>query len=282
MSITKKPHYVPAAYLQFWSIDGKPSGRDSTIYVTDENGCNQRKCSKTAIEKWLYSKEAPNEAEEYFGELEGDWAKLISEFNEGTSPKAHLLASLLLLQSSYFLLRNRKFENKSTTKERIDIYKSAIEGYWREVLMDGELAKSLPECGKKMLDTWECHLLPNKNEPFITSDNPTLTLNFKENHPGIIFFPMLPNWALIAFKKDSVKLTKQQVTEQDVSYLNSYTAMNSNREVYSHVEMSPDEVNSFGKWLDQRPERVTWFDNEAMHLESFNYPVKGMTFSFLE
>lgn len=281
MSITKKPHFVPAAYLQFWSVDSSFKGRESEIFVTDNNGCKKRKAKNTAVEKWLYTKDSPNEAEEYFQEFENDWAKLVRQFISGDAPKGHILAPMLLLQSSYFLLRNRGFENK-TSKERIEIYKSAIEGFWNEVLMQGEIPKTPPECARAMMEKWECHLLPNKTEVFITSDNPTLTLNFKDEFPGIIYLPITPNWALIALRKGIVKLSNDKITEQDVSHLNSYMVINSNREVYSNKEFGEDEIKSFAKWIAERPKRDNWFQDDALHMESFNFPVKLMTLSFLE
>ncbi len=281
MNITKKPHYVPAAYLQFWSLDGKPNGRKSKIYATDINGSNIRSASNTAIVNKFYSKSDPNSAEEYFQEFENDWAKIIKQFLDNKGPKPNILSTLLLLQSTYFLLRNRSFD-KQSKKERIEIYQHSIEAYWKDILMNGSNGESPEVCAKIMSENWICHLLPSNGEKFITSDNPTLTLNVKGNTPGIIYLPINPNWSVIALKKDIISLSSSEISKKDVEYLNSYMISNCNREVYSDEQFTKEDISSCKKWINQRPKRKNWFDDEVMHLESFDYPILGMELSFLK
>lgn len=249
MNITKKPHYVPSAYLQFWSETGNSNGRNSVIYVTDKNGCRKQKSGNAAIVKKNYSDTDPDEAEKYFQEFEIDWAKLIKQFLAGEGPNTEILSGLLLLQSGYYLLRNRNFKNKSD-KERIEIYKHSINAFLRVVLMNNKTCESKEKYFKTLMENWVCHLLPCKGEKFVTSDNPILTLNFDGHSPAIIYLPINPNWAVIALKKDVLKLNKSKITTEDIKYLNSYMSINCNREIYS--------------------------------CESFNYPVLGMELSFLK
>lgn len=281
MNETRRPHYVPSAYLQFWSESGNPEGRSSLIYVADENGNNKRKSGNTAIVNNFYSDSNPNEAEKFFQEFENDWVKLIKQFLAGKGPKPYIIAGLLLLQSSYYLLRNRSFKNKSY-KERIELYKHSIETFYRTVLMDNKMGKTKEECLKILMDNWECHILPCKDENFVTSDNPTLTLNYKDNFPALFYLPINPKWAVIALKKNVLKIKGSIITNQDIQYLNSYMSINCNREIYSCEPFDDADIISFKKWIEKRPEKTNWFDDEAMHIESFNYPVLGLTFSFIE
>ncbi len=280
MNITKRPHYVPVAYLQFWSVDGIPNGRNSKLYVTDINGSRSNIASNTAVVKNFYSKLDPNSAEEYFQEFENDWAKLIKQFLENKGPRPEILGSLLLMQSAYFLLRNRSFD-KQSKKERIEIYKHSIEAFWKQILMNGKYAISPEESSRIMSKNWICYLLPSDGEKFITSDNPTLTLNVNGITPAIIYLPMNPKWAVLALKKDVFNFLSSKITKQDIEYLNSYVISNCNREVYSDGPFTGIELSSLKKWIDKRPKRKNWFDDEVMHIESFDYPILGMKFSFL-
>lgn len=276
---TKKPHFVPIAYLQYWNINGNPNGRDSSIYWTDGKKCNQQSVKKLAVQSGLYSKKDPNKAEDHFNEFEGDWSKLVMQLNNGNPSRPEILASLLLLQSSYFLLRNPNFDNKSS-EERIHVYKEATEVYWREVLMGGEPKKE-HEAIKHMLKLWNCHLLIAQEKPWITSDNPVVLLSYKGITPAIIFLPITPTYALIAIKNDALQLTNKKITAKDTSHLNSYSVINSIRHVYSNKEFKPDEVESISKSLEQRPDTENWIDLEQIHIEPYDYPVLGMELGFL-
>jgi hypothetical protein len=156
----------------------------------------------------------------------------VKQLAAGRPPRSEILASLLLLQSSYFLLRNPKFRNNDSP-ERFDVYKLAVEGFWREVLMAGHVPEQMEEAPKQLLKTWSCHLLRAQTESWITSDNPVLLLTLGETTPALIFLPITPTWAVLALRTGAAKLSSSKITAQDTEYLNSYTAINSIRHVYS-------------------------------------------------
>jgi len=277
---TKKPHYVPASYLQFWNENGEPDGRSSKIYWCDGHKCSKQSVGKCAVESGLYSISDPNSAEDYFNEFEADWSKLVKQLVSGKSPNPKVLAGLLLLQSGFFLLRNPKFSIQSP-EERINAYKKAIEGYWHEVLMNGKFFEKKEDALEQLVKNWECHLLPAQGESWITSDNPVLLLNYKQVTPAIIFFPITPNWALLALKSKVISLNGKKVTEQDTTHLNSYTVINSTRHVYSNDCFDESDISSVSTWLSERPDVDNWIGDDQIHLEPFDYPIHGMTLSFL-
>lgn len=279
-TVTKKPHFVPAAYLQFWDVDGSPNGRNSSIYWCNGECATKQAIKKVAVQSGLYSKSDPNSAEEYFGEFEGDWSKLVKQLLSGEPPRKDILAGLLLLQSSYFLLRNPKFSNNSNG-ERIVAYQKAIEGFFREVLMGGEAPQKKEDALAKLSTIWSCHLLPSQDEPWITSDNPTLLLSLNEHLPALIFLPITPKWALLATKNGVTKITSEKITAKDVEYLNSYTAINSIRQIYSNRPFEEHEKESLSKWFSKRPQVDNWLGENEIHLEPFVYPINGMELSFL-
>ena len=277
---TKKPHFVPAAYLQFWDVDDNPRGRDSSIYWCNGEMTTKQLVKKVAVQSGLYSKSDPNSAEDYFGEFEVDWSQLIKQLLSGRASRKDVLAGLLLLQSSYFLLRNPKLTNKSNG-ERINAYNKAIEGYYLDVLMGGELPQNENEALSNLSKIWSCHLLPSLDEPWLTSDNPTLILSFNEHLPALIFLPITPKWALLAVKNGVLKLTSAKVTPKDVEYLNSYTAINSIRQVYSNKPFTEDENASLSKWFAIRPTVDNWLGENEIHLKPFVYPILEMELTFL-
>lgn len=281
MTITKKPHFVPASYLQFWSVDKIPKGRVSRIIVTDSNGSRISPVSKTGVAKHFYSKSQPNKAEEYFQKFENGWAKLIKELINSKGPKPEVLSCLLLQQSSQFLIRNRCFENLSE-KERIEIFHNCIETYWTKTVMDNNSGKSPEESLKIIEKIWTCLLVSNKDEKFITSDNPTLTLNTKGFKSAIIYIALNPKWALFAFKNEAFKLKTNKVTEQDIEYMNNYTIGNCNREVYSNKTLDEENLSKFIEYMKIRPEKKSWYDENSLYLQSYDYPVLDMEFSFIE
>lgn len=281
-TITKKPHFVPAAYLQFWATDGEPRGRKTPIYWCNGKIISRQPVGKVAVQSGVYSSSDPNAAEAYFSEFEGDWADLVRKLISGKSARKSVLGTQLLLQSSYFLLRNPKFSNNSH-KERFEIYQSAIEGFWREVIMGGNIppGRVTEEHIKRVSEVWTCSLLPSQNEPWITSDNPTLLLSIGNSTPAIIFLPITPNWALFATRNDVIQMKKCKITNQDTEYLNSYTTINSIRQIYSNEKFTEQELKSASKWIQRRPPVDNWLGTDEMHFEPFVYPIGDMKLSFL-
>ncbi|NVJ66467.1 MAG: DUF4238 domain-containing protein [Gammaproteobacteria bacterium] len=277
---TKKPHFVPAAYLQFWDVEGEPKGRDSSIYWCNGSITTKQSVKKVAVESGLYSKDDSNSAEDFFGEFESDWSKLIKQLLSGRGPSKEVLAGLLLLQSSYLLLRNPKLSNKSNT-ERIDAYKKAIEGYYIEVLMGGVSPETKRDSLTYLSKIWSCFLIPSSDDPWITSDNPTLILSYGIHTPALIFLPISPKWAVIALKNDILELSSKKITSKDVEYLNSYTAINSIRQIYSNAPFSEEENINLAKWFKLRPETESYLGVDEVHFESFMYPVSSMELTFI-
>lgn len=277
---TKKPHFVPVAYLQYWNAGGTPRGRDSKVWWCDGKQCTSQRVGKIAVQNGLYSTKDPNAAEAYFGEFEVDWAKLVGQLCSGRAPSPDILAALLLLQSSYFLLRNPHFRNNDSV-ERFDVYKFAVEGFWREVLMGGNVPTNIEDAPAQLLKTWSCHLLRAQQEPWITSDNPVLLLTIGETTPAVIFLPITPDWAVMALCVKGAKLSGQKISAQDTEYLNSYTTINSIRHVFSNAKLNDAEIASAGKWISRRPKTDNWISREQLHLEPFKYPVLGMKLGFL-
>lgn len=293
---TKKPHYVPASYLQYWSIGSKRYSRTSKIYVCDGKTSWKTKAENIALEHNLYSLKDPNSAEKFFLEFEGDWVKLVNKLSSGKGPKKDILAPMLLVQSSVLLLRNPNFSNESS-EERIDIYKKAIDHYLREVLMEAsklpEKVEDKDEDRKVMLDmikqinkAWSSFILIAQDEPWITSDNPVLTLNTDKSNPSIIFLPITPGLALIAINNKAIKLTSSNITAKDTETLNTYTTINCNRFVFSNKEFEESDIKITDKWINLRPKLSNYMDDELIHMDSIRYPIKGSTksmdLSFIE
>jgi hypothetical protein len=88
---TKKPHFVPAAYLQFWNFDGTAQGRESKVWWCDGKQCQLQRVGNMAVQADLYSPKNPNAAEAYFGEFEVDWAKLVGQLISGRPQRREIL-----------------------------------------------------------------------------------------------------------------------------------------------------------------------------------------------
>lgn len=238
--------------------------------------------TKVAVQKHLYSKTNPNDAEDYFGYFEGNWKELIDELHAGKVSKRRL-AALLLLQSSVLHLRNPSYRiNDDDSAERFDVFKLAHEAFFQTVLLDGHVPDQMQDDLDRMLEIWGCSLLPAQSESWITSDNPALHLTIGETTPAIIFLPITPKWAVIATKIGVAEVASNQITPQDIEYLNTYSTINSIRHIYSNSDFDAADIKSQEKWYLERPSGDNWMSSEEMHMEPFIYPVKGMTLSFLK
>jgi hypothetical protein len=282
MRRTKKPHFVPCAYLQFWDTEENPeNGRNSSVYWSDGIKQGKQKVGTLAVQSNLYSVNNPNEAESFFSEFENNWSKLVKQLRSGNAPPRQLLSGLLLTQSIFFLLRNPKFSNNSE-QERIHNYKIATEIFWQSIFMKGKKSDNEMHALQQLNANWVCHFLPCQSDPWITSDNPVLLLSIGENIPSIVFLPITPKWALIALDSDVTKLTKNKITSKDVELLNTYTVINSNRHVFSNTVITEVEMKSISKWFNRRPTTESWISESEIRLQPLKYPVAGMNLSFFE
>lgn len=278
--ITKRAHFVPASYLQFWSCTGVPEGRKSKIYWTNGDTTNLVKVEKIAHQNFLYSRTNPNAAEEFFQEFETDWVKFVKRLVEGKLPSKKVTYASFLLQCGFLLLRNPKMDNASDD-DRIDAYKSAIEVFFKAVILNQSVPPTKEEALEQISEIWDMRFVQSKGKKWIASDNPVLTLAYKEAVPVIIFIPVTPQYGFLAVKRTAFLLGEAEFSEQDCRFLNSYVAMNVNRQIYSSDPIECDDIKSFKKWIDRRPSTKNYIDHDVIHIEPFNYPIGGMELSAL-
>jgi hypothetical protein len=121
--------------------------------------------------------------------------------------------------------------------------------------MNGNIGLTPKVSAKIISENWICYFLSSDNGTFISSDNPTLTLNVKGSAPGIIYLPLHPNLAVIALKKNIISLSYSKISKKDMEYLNSYMISNCNREVYFDKQFTKEDISYFRKLINRRPER---------------------------
>ncbi len=282
MNKTIKPHFVPASYLHFWDIQGNPSGRKSKIYVSDTLQSDERSISKSAIIKNFYSKSDPNDAEEYFQGFEGKWSHLVKQFLVGIIPDPKIFGSIALMQCAHLLVRNRSFENHSSS-ERIKLFKQSVETFYNQKILNNESLNSVNDNADVVNKNWHILIFNSSDKNFITSDNPVLTLNTAENYPALIYLPIHPKWSIMAIKKNTFNINRVKLTDKDIDSLNKYMIMNCNREVYSTIPLDDQNLDLLKNWMIAKPKKKqNWFDDEFFRLESYNYPLFGLKFSFIE
>ena len=276
-------HYVPAAYLQAWDEGGKPRGRKSVIHVFRIDGRRVRKASAESVcrQKFFYASTRRSEAEAYFSEFEAGWARMAAQLETGAFKNPEALASLLLLQAAYFTLRNPSFENL-TELARIDAYKQAIETFLKAVYLGNDVPPTIQEAQKRLLATWSVHVLPWKDEYFITSDNPVTLLAAKRGLIDVVWLPVSPRRAVIALRRSRFSLSAAKITTDDIRRLNSYTVLNCGTELFSHLPWDSETIQYLDKWRALRPRTPRALHPGRIQVSTLPYAYHGLELSFLK
>jgi len=230
----KKQHWLPCAYLKFFAIDGKINGRNTRVYFTDGEKSIEAPVKDLAVDKYTYS--AANPALDYsFNDMERDYPPIIDQILKGELPKKKGEYFGLIMTMCDFNLRNVAYENR-TDLERFPLYEGISRRFNKDMFaeVDGQGADM-----KKMLDHLEKNwvlsaLFTETEEKFITSDHPSIVFTEPDGkRPVLIYLPVHPTAAAVAFDKRSVAIINDKITDSALAILNGLQVKHSVEQVFS-------------------------------------------------
>jgi hypothetical protein len=282
MPAHKRQHYLPAAYLKYFSVDQARCNRDSRIYRFDGTNQHLVPVVSQCAEDYFYSQEKASETEAFFQRGENYYCQCIDKIRLGT-PLTGQDGGNLLAMIFDFYLRNAVHKNL-TGKEGIEAYKLRSRIFVRKILLgrdDGEI--TVQDLVTHFQDNWGVYVIsPRPSSIFITSDNPSIVTSLDPSNPdvGMITLPITPTHVAIAYRKHRFEVICDQANFSDGMTLNIGQIENSERCVYASRPFSVDEMEAVKRHIDgKRSSPGEVFEN------SWNMPVqylpKEYHFSFM-
>ena len=186
---TRKQHYLPFAYLNYFRVDANVlSRKKARIYRDDGTRVDLVKVGSQCYRNWFYRSANTRESESGFQLFERDWSTQVRNIRSGKREDAMVFAQMLL-----YHFRNTSIRHLSNM-DRYDAVTKAVY-IWIE-----QKVLALPK-GVRFTDDprhvtefpWHVRLVRLKS-PLLTSDNPSVMAVPPERKGYAPFFlPISPN-----------------------------------------------------------------------------------------
>ena len=262
----KRQHFLPCCYLKFFSADGKwAEARKTQIYFTDGAVSRCTQVTKLGVENYAYSKDNP-EFDKQFHKMEENYPPLIEKLLSGQTKFNKTEYFGLLMTMADFNLRSTAYENR-TEVERMHTYQFISNIFMSKLFSEAPgQGDDFPEMLKWLGQHWRVQALTAEaSGKFITSDNPsTICTDSKNSRPVMIYLPVHPKLALVAFDQRSLAVTIDRISDDPLGVLNGLQINRSIRHTFADHDLkdNPEDLGKIQKLAGrEKPER--WIDGET-------------------
>lgn len=252
MKKTKRQHYVPKAYLNFFAEDGKSSKMLYVLHFNDKQ-LKYLSVDDVCVRKDLYEQKTNNphtdetiyldrnSIENSFIGIEGDYSETIKRIKNNCDQKKELIISekdrdvlslfmaLNIFRHPIFVELAKKYGCSQIDKESIQMQNISSFAFLKFFLSMDSQAIYIPAMKDAIKDK-QAFVLKSKHKKFITSDSPIVNLygDFNQVDFDMIGFPITPE-LFFAFSDTPENLNNRIIAIDDkfVDYLN-------NKQISSH------------------------------------------------
>lgn len=284
MSIPKNQHYVPAFYLNNFSVDD--DGRIASYNYKSGELSKHSAIKRVASQDNFYGENS--EIEKTYAYIESKASKIIRQIITSDQLRRNDIAGGFILWLYTFLQSTRTYKR---IEQFPSILKNAAENAKGISLKDAEIIKNLEFPSSAIMaltyqnlfrilpDTLDLHykLIINKSSlPFITSDHPVFTYNqFMEKRVPIyngngllikgtqVFLPISAKHLIVFFDKNIYKLSsaKKDVCTtsliEDIKSINSLSALNAGSKAFFSNPDAHKPYNYYVGFRDKYLKRAT-------------------------
>src|ERR1700692_3981915 len=142
MATHKRQHFLPTAYLKYFSSDQNACARDSWIWRLDGEAQRHVPIISQCFEKYHYSKKDPVQTEKMFQEGEAAYCECLDLIRAGKTLSGTKCGTLLVLMFDLFI-RNAIHKNR-TEEEGIGAYRIRSRSFLQEILL-GQKGKEVTQ-----------------------------------------------------------------------------------------------------------------------------------------
>lgn len=185
MPAYKRQHFLPAAYLKYFSVDQANCCRESRIWRCGAEGQQHVRVESQCRANYHYSKKDPSSAEKGFQKSEDLYCRCIDKIKQGQQ-LTDLEGGILLVNMFDFYIRNAVHLNE-TGKEGIDAYRIRWNMFWNIMLVKKNGVISMRDVHEHIYKNWRLAVVKAKRpKVFIASDHPSAWTSINDNNPDCI------------------------------------------------------------------------------------------------
>ena len=259
MPAYKDQHWLPSAYLKYFSVDQQDCTRKSLTWRVDGKMERCVPVESQCSADYFYSKVKAAETEQMFQINENAYCDCVDRIRTKREFVDRNIGDLLLAMFD-FHLRNAAHKNH-IGKEGIEAYSRRVGIFIGQILL-GREDEAITELDvKRHLESyWRIRIISAPaGHQFVTSDHPSVWRTLGQVSVGfktklhLIALPIGPAAVAIGFDRRVVEITKYDANSKDVRVLNTAQIENSEKCVYMSKLMPPEQLAFVKKCFDTKP-----------------------------
>ncbi len=268
MALYRKQHFLPAAYLRYFSDDQKSCTRDSRFWSFDGEKMGRVSVESQCFENYYYSKTRAKEVEDSFRRKEILYCERADTVRkEGKIPAEYRTGFILLMVD--FALRNGIHKNK-TGREGISAYHDRLSMFFEVLLLEKQGQRiTNPEILLHIDTYWRLEIIsaPAASQ-FATSDNPAVFCSFEEptgewTPIQVILLPIDPYHVAFAFDSRFLSVPNNFANFQDLIVMNHLQFANAARAVYVASAFSEGDLVELRQLFTTKRNSICEVTNEG-------------------
>jgi hypothetical protein len=245
MPAYKDQHWLPTAYLKYFSVDQQKCDRKSLVWRFDGKTMRCVPVESQCSSNYHYSKEKAAETEKMFQINERAYCGCVDKIRLGKELEGRNRGDLLLAMFD-FHLRNAVHKNR-TGKEGIEAYGRRIDIFISQMLLnknDGPISKA--DIIDHIVRYWRLEIITipsNMNNQFLTSDHPSVWTTLRQNSDTskttlqLVSLPLTPKHTAICFDRRVFEIIGNQTKPNDEGTLNVGQIQNAENCVYMSLPL---------------------------------------------
>jgi hypothetical protein len=259
MPAYKTQHFLPSAYLKYFSVDQQNCDRKSFVRRLDDKTLRSVPVVSQCSANYFYSKEKAAETEKMFQVNEDAYCKCVDKIRIRQEPEGRNLGDLLLAMFDFYL-RN-VVRNNRTGKERIEAYSRCVDIFITQILLgrsDSQITKA--DVTNHLLKYWRVKIIStSSNHQFLASDHPSIWRTLGEVSIGLktklhlMTLPLTPEFLAIGFDRRVLEIVGDQANSKDIGILNTAQIENSNQCIYMSKLLPNEQIETIKSYLANKP-----------------------------
>ena len=259
MPAYKDQHWLPSAYLKYFSVEQKDCTRKSLVWRLDGKTERCIPVESQCSANYFYSKEKPAETEEMFQINENAYCHCIDKIRTKRELTDRNPGDLLLAMFD-FHLRNAAHKNQ-IGKEGVEAYSRRVGIFIGQILLGREDEAITTLDVKKHIEAyWRVRIIsaPSGHQ-FVTSDHPSVWRTLGQVLPSfktklhLIALPIGPKSIAIGFDRRVVEIVGYDATSKDAGILNASQIENSEKCLYMAQLLPPEQMTFYQEHLRKKP-----------------------------